>query len=50
MDSLSKDVVADVVRGFRALKEDPEIQLLWKNVLDRIFEDRELFEAAMEEL
>mmetsp|Transcript_73715 Transcript_73715/g.146125 ORF Transcript_73715/g.146125 Transcript_73715/m.146125 type:complete len:343 (+) Transcript_73715:80-1108(+) len=50
LDALSKDVVTDVVRCLRALRQDAEIQPLWKTVLDRVFDDRELFEAAMEEL
>jgi len=50
LDTLSKDLVTDVVRRLRALREDPEVQPLWRTVLDKIFDDRELFEVAMEEL
>jgi len=50
LESVSKDSVADVARNLRALKEDPEILPLWRNLLDKIFDDRELFEAALQEL
>lgn len=50
LESVSKDSVAAVARNLRALKEDPEIMPLWRNLLDKIFEDRELFEVVMQEL